>query len=136
MSKILVIDDDPDFLLAVQTVLEAYDFDVETATTPEEGVSKVESCEPDLVILDVLMPIDYEGFEVARVIREEQHRTDLPIVILTNVHSVKKVPYRFAPDEDYLPVDVFLDKPVEPKALVAIVKEVLGERREEPKYPL
>jgi len=136
MSKILVIDDDPDFLLAVQTVLEAYEFDVETATTPEEGVSKVESTEPDLVILDVLMPIDYEGFEVARVIREEQHRTDLPIVILTNVHSVKKVPYRFAPDEDYLPVDVFLDKPVEPKALVAIVKEVLGERREEPKYPL
>lgn len=136
MSKILIIDDDPDFLLAVQTVLEAYDFDVETATTPEEGVSKVESTEPDLVILDVLMPIDYEGFEVARVIREEQHRTDLPIVILTNVHNVKKVAYRFAPDEDYLPVDVFLDKPVEPKALVAIVKEVLGERREEPKYPL
>jgi len=136
MSKILIIDDDPDFLLAVQTVLEAYDFDVETATTPEEGVSKVESTEPDLVILDVLMPMGYEGFEVARAIREEQHRTDLPIVILSNVHNVKKVPYRFAPDEDYLPVDVFLDKPVEPKALVAIVKEVLGERREELEYPL
>jgi hypothetical protein len=46
------------------------------------------------------------------------------------------VPYRFAPDEDYLPVDVFLDKPVEPEALVDIIKEMLGERREEPEYPL
>jgi len=142
MSKILVIDDDPDFLWAVQAVLEAYDFEVDTATTPEEGISKVESTEPDLVILDVLMPtghlmpLGYEGFKVARVIREEQHRTKLPIVILTNVHNVKQVPYRFAPDEEYLPVDVFLDKPVEPKALVEIVKEMLGERREEPEYPL
>jgi CheY-like chemotaxis protein len=136
MSKILVIDDDPDFLLAVQMVLEAHDFEVATATTPEEGISKVESTEPDLVILDVLMPAGYEGFEVARVIREERHRTELPIVILTNVHNVKKVPYRFAPDEEYLPVDVFMDKPVEPETLVETIKEMLGERREEPKYPL
>ena len=136
MPKILIIDDDPDFNYVVQTVLEANDFEVDTATTPEGGVNKVLSMEPDLVVLDVMMPTGYEGFDVAREIREKHNLTELPIVILTNVHSVKKVPYRFAPDEDYLPVDVFLDKPVEPRALVGIVKELLGERREEPKYPL
>jgi hypothetical protein len=52
------------------------------------------------------------------------------------VHDVKKVPYRFAPDEDYLPVDVFLDKPTELDALIDIIREVLGERREEPEHPL
>jgi CheY-like chemotaxis protein len=136
MPKVLIIDDDPDFNYVTQTVLEAHGFEVDTATTPEGGINKVLSIEPDLVVLDVMMPTGYEGFDVAREIREEHNLTELPIVILTNVHNVKKVPYRFAPDEDYLPVDVFLDKPVEPKALVDIIKEVLGERREELEYPL
>jgi CheY-like chemotaxis protein len=136
MSKILVIDDDPDFILAVQMVLEAHGFEMEAATTPEEGIRKVLSTEPALVVLDVMMPTGYEGFEVAREIREKHNLRDLPIVILTNVHSVKKVPYRFAPDEDYLPVDVFLDKPIEPDALADTIKEMLGERREEPAHPI
>jgi DNA-binding response OmpR family regulator len=136
MSKILIIDDDPDFNYVVQTVLEAHGFEVDTATTPEGGINKVLSTEPDLVVLDVMMPTGYEGFDVAREIREEHDLTALPIIILTNVHNVREVPYRFAPDKDYLPVDVFLDKPVDPEALVDIIKEMLGERREELEYPL
>jgi DNA-binding response OmpR family regulator len=136
MAKILIIDDDPDFNYVFQMVLEANDFEVDTATTPEEGINKVLSIEPDLVVLDVMMPTGYEGFDVAREIREEHDLTELPIVILTNVHNVREVPYRFAPDEDYLPVDVFLDKPVDPESLVDIIKEMLGERREELEYPL
>ncbi len=136
MARILIIDDDPDFNYVFQMVLEAHDFEVDTATTPEEGINKVLSTEPDLVVLDVMMPTGYEGFDVAREIREEHDLTALPIVILTNVHNVREVPYRFAPDKDYLPVDVFLDKPVDPEALVDIIKEMLGERREELEYPL
>jgi DNA-binding response OmpR family regulator len=136
MTKILVIDDDPDFLVAVQMVLEAHDFEMEQAMTPEEGVSKVLSVEPDLVILDVMMPTGYEGFDVAREIREKHKMIDLPILMLTSIHSTKKVPYRFAPDEDYLPVDVFLDKPIEPDQLVDTIQEMLGKRREEPEHPL
>jgi len=136
MPKILVIDDEPDFLLAVQMVLEANDFEMETATTPEEGIDKVLSAKPDLVILDVMMPTGYEGFDVAREIREKHKLIELPILMLTSIHKSKKVPYRFAPDEEYLPVDVFLDKPIEPEALVDTIREMLGERREEPELPL
>jgi DNA-binding response OmpR family regulator len=136
MAKILVIDDDADFLVAVQMVLEAHDFEMEQAMTPEEGISKVLSVEPDLVILDVMMPTGYEGFDVAREIREKHEMIELPILMLTSVHSAKKVPYRFAPDEDYLPVDVFLDKPIEPDQLADIIQEMLGKRREEPEHPL
>jgi hypothetical protein len=49
---------------------------------------------------------------------------------------VKQVPYRFAPDKDYLPVDVFLDKPANPEDVLDTIKEVLGERRQEPTHPL
>ena len=136
MSKILVIDDDQDFLTAMRLVLEAHDFEVETSTTPEEGISKVETARPDLVLLDVIMSTGYDGFEVARVIREEKNLKELPIVILSNVHSTKQVPYRFAPDEDYLPIDVFLDKPSELEDVVDTIQDVLGKRREFPEHPL
>jgi CheY-like chemotaxis protein len=136
MAKILVIDDDPDFLDAVRLMLEKARFEVDLALTPVEGLETVRPAAPDLVVLDVMMPSDYEGFAVARAIREDLNRRDLPIVILSCVHERKPVPYRFAPDENYLPVDVFLDKSVDTTRLLETVKELLGEQREEPKYPL
>jgi CheY-like chemotaxis protein len=136
MSKILIIDDDPDFRYAMRMVLKGEDFEVEEATAGKEGVSKVLDWQPDLVILDVIMEEDLEGFKVARVLREEHNLMDLPILMLTAVHSVREVPYRFAPDEEYLPVDVFMDKPIEPDELIKTVEDMLGERREEPVYPL
>ena len=136
MYKILIIDDDPDLRYSLQLVLEGEGFEVEMAATGKEGVTKVLETEPDLVILDVIMEEDLEGFKVARALREEHNLVDLPILMLTAVHSVKKVPYRFSPDSEYLPVDVFLDKPMEPDLLVETVQELLGERREESEYPL
>ncbi len=136
MAKILVIDDDQDLLDAVRLMLEQAHFEVEGARTPEQGIEKVKSVAPDLVILDVMMPSDYEGFAVARSIREDLDMRDLPIVILSCVHEKKQVPYRFAPDKDYLPVDVFLDKPIDIDRLLTTVKELLGEEREEPQHPL
>jgi DNA-binding response OmpR family regulator len=126
MQKILIIDDDKDFQDAVRLVLEDHGFDVASAYGPEEGTEKIQSEKPDLVILDVLMPTNYEGFDVARKIREELKMKELPILLLTAVHSEKKVPYRFAPHEEYLPVDYFMDKPVEPNVLVEKVNELLN----------
>jgi CheY-like chemotaxis protein len=136
MARILVIDDDPDFVMAVRIVLEGSGFEVQEAATAEEGIEKALNVEPDLVVLDVMMPAGYEGFEVARALREEHGLKHLPIVILTSLHRKHEVPYRFAPDETYLPVDVFLDKPIKPEALVETIDELLGQRREEPKHPL
>jgi two-component system alkaline phosphatase synthesis response regulator PhoP len=126
MPKILVIDDDRDFQDVTRIVLENKGFEVASAYGPEEGLDMVQSEHPDLVILDVLMPTNYEGFEVARNIREQLNLRDLPILLLTAVHAAKKVPYRFGPDDEWLPVDYFLDKPVEPDMLVEKVKELLN----------
>jgi len=136
MPSILVIDDDPDFLDSTRLVLTKAGLEVDTALTPDEGLRKVRDAAPDLVVLDVMMPSGYEGFDVARTIREQLQLRDLPIVILTSIHDSKDVPYRFAPDEQYLPVDVFLDKPTPPDELVAKIEELLGRRREQPPHPL
>lgn len=136
MPKILVIDDDEDFIIATQLALEPHDFVVEGAMTSQEGIAKVLSDKPDLVVLDVVMETDDEGFVVAREIREKLNLRDLPIIMLSNIHRIKQVPYRFAPDDEYLPVDVFLDKPVQPELLLEMANALLGESRETPKHPL
>jgi len=136
MAKILIVDDDADFRQVCRVVLEQGGFEICEAGGPEEGLEKVQSEKPDLLILDVLMPGGYEGFEVARKIREDLKMRQLPILMLSAVHDVKRVPYRFAPDEAWLPVDIFLDKPVPPDTLLQKVKEALGTYREEPREPL
>ena len=127
MAKILIVDDDEDVQQTHRMVLEAEGFEVCSAYNAEEGIEKIQSEKPDLVVLDVLMPRDYEGFEVARKVREELKLRELPILMISAVHQVKKVPYRFAPDDVYLPVDFFLDKPVTPKDLVGKIREMLNE---------
>ena len=126
MSKILIIDDDKDFQYSTRIVLEKHGFEVASAYNPQEGIEKVQSEKPDIVILDVIMPDDFEGFEVAKKIREELGMKELPIILLTAVHIEKKVPYRFAPHEDWLPVDYFYDKPIDPGVLVTKIREFLN----------
>ena len=126
MQRILVIDDDADFQEATRTVLEKSGYEVVSAYDPQEGVGKTQSQSPDLVILDVVMPGAFEGFDVARKIREELNLKALPVIILSAVHELKKVPYRFAPHEEWLPVDYFLEKPVEYDVLVSKINEILN----------
>jgi CheY-like chemotaxis protein len=136
MSKVLVIDDDRDFLDAVRAMLEKAQYDVDVAATPDAGIEKVRASKPDLVVLDVMMPSNYEGFAVARTIREELQLRSLPIIILSVINGRKEVPYRFAANDDYLPVDAFLDKPLDAAHLVDAVQQLLGQQRAEPEYPL
>ncbi|MCK9243843.1 MAG: response regulator [Candidatus Marinimicrobia bacterium] len=136
MSRLLFIDDDVDFLKIMTLYFEKNDYIVDTAITPEAGLKKIKNQTPDLVVLDVMMPLEFEGFELARKIREELRLTVLPIIILSCIHDRKEIPYRFAPDRDYLPVDVFLDKPVNPKNLLEKVENLLGQRREIPNSDL
>ena len=126
MLKILIIDDDKDLQESIRLVLESNNFEAVSAYNPEEGIDKIQTEKPDLVILDVLMPNNFEGFDVARKVREDLKLMKLPIIMLTAVHNVKKVPYRFAPDEEWLPVDYFFDKPVKPDVLLLKIREVLN----------
>jgi DNA-binding response OmpR family regulator len=131
-KRILLIDDDENLLAANRVVLEAKGFLVEAVTTPDEGLEAIEAWTPDLVVLDLMMPADYEGFELARAVREDLGARDLPILMLTCVHDTTRVPYRFACDETYAPVDVFRDKPLAPDDLVATVREMLGLEHDDP----
>jgi len=122
MAKILVIDDDPDIILSVRMALEAVNHEVISAPNGKEGVEMIKSEKPDLIILDVMMDTKTEGFQLALKLHNPDPTSDffrfkdIPILMLTAIHST--TPLRFEPDIDYLPVELFVDKPIDPDDLV------------------
>jgi CheY-like chemotaxis protein len=130
MAKILVIDDDPDIILSVRMCLEDAGHKVYEANNGTEGVEKMKSELPDLIILDVMMDTHTEGFQLALKLRspdptsEFAEFSNIPILMLTAIHST--TPLRFEPDIDYLPVELFVDKPIDPDDLLSKVEWVLS----------
>lgn len=126
-ATILVIDDDEDIRLAVQALLESKDYAVETAGTKEEGLEKFTSVKPDLAILDVMMVSWQDGFELARELKKDPELKNIPILMLTGVEDKTGFEFKSAAgDQEWLPVEGFLDKPVEPEVLLAEVEKLLN----------
>jgi CheY-like chemotaxis protein len=130
VARILIIDDDPDIVLAVRMCLEDAGHDVFEASNGEEGLRKLPEVNADLIILDVMMNTTTEGFQVALQLRSPAPDSPLaayshiPIMLLTALHSTTDL--RFGPDEDYLPIDIFVDKPIDPEDLVNKVNALLS----------
>ncbi len=130
--KILIIDDDPDIALAARLILESAGYQVVEARSSAEGLEAVKREKPNLIILDVMMETATAGFQTALVLRSPEENSEykdyktIPIIMLTAVHET--MPYRFAPDENYLPVDVFLDKPVDAVKLLPAVEKLLTQQ--------
>lgn len=129
-EKVLVIDDDPDLVEVVRLVLEASGYQVFSAINGTRGLEMVKEIDPDIIILDVMMDYTTEGFQVTLALRSPDPASefvgyrDTPILMLTAIHSTTSL--RFTPEEDYLPVDDLVEKPIEPGDLVAKVKALLA----------
>ena len=126
-KKILIVDDDPDIVDSLGLVLVREGYATVGAGSAEEGLEKVHSERPDLIVLDVMMPEGTEGFHFVWKLRKDEDAAlrDLPIVMLTAIHGT--TPLRFYPEQSdgtyepgaYLPVQEFFDKPVPVEAFVA-----------------
>jgi len=129
MPKILVIEDDVDMVTAIRMPLEANGYEVLAAATGEEGLQKVKDVGPDLVILDVMMETTTAGFQVSLKLRDPDENSEyaayrhIPILMLTAIHTTTSL--RFGPDEAYLPVDDFVDKPIDPDVLLEKVRALI-----------
>jgi CheY-like chemotaxis protein len=140
-ATVLVVEDDLDFVEIVTTALESSAFSVVAATSKEEGLALARAERPDCIVLDVMMPAGAEGFHFVWELRKDpdQEVRETPILILTSVHG--ETPLRFYPDQsdgtygpyEYLPVQEFFDKPVDPERLVeAVTSLVAGRGKRQP----
>ncbi len=124
-KKIMIIDDDIDLVEAMRITLESGGYDVIDAQDGQKGLEIVKKEKPDLLILDVMMGTLDEGFHVAYQIRNDAEIKDIPILMITAVGAQTGFEFDMQRDEDFLPVNEFIEKPVNPKVLLDTVKRNL-----------
>jgi CheY-like chemotaxis protein len=128
-ANILIIDDDEDIRDSVQVMLESQGYAVTTAANKEAGLAQVKGEKPDLIVLDVMMDGFSDGFELAREIKAEPDLKDTIILMMTAVTEKTGVEFKSsAGDPTWLPVDGYIDKPVEPDVLLAEIEKLLTKR--------
>ena len=125
-QKILIVDDDLDFSSAMQGLLESRGYQVTTACNGKEGFELALSLKPDLMLLDVMMTYDNEGFELAKKLSEEEKTRQIPVILITGIRKAKNLPFAFEPDPEWLPVRAVLEKPVKFDDFLDQVAKALG----------
>ena len=118
--KILIVDDEPNIVISLEFLMKKEGFVVAVANDGEEALAKVASFNPDLMLLDVMMP-KKSGFEVCEALRADPERAGLQIVMLTAKGRDTEVAKGLA-----LGADAYVTKPFSTKDLVAKVKEMLA----------
>lgn len=127
-AKILVVDDDLDFIEATKFLLEAKGYRVITASNGQEGFARVKNDSPDLVLLDLMMNYKTEGAETAKTIAEDAAAQDLPVILITGARSQVGFPFEIKPDKKNLPVKAVLEKPVKPEGLLKLIQETINKK--------
>ena len=125
-KKILVVDDDPDLREATEIILAGAGYEVAQADSAAQARQVLRSEKVDLILLDVMMETDTEGFHLAYEIRKDEKLKDIPIVILTCIEE--KTGEMLEPEKsgDFLPVEGFLRKPLDAEALKGKIAELIG----------
>ncbi len=122
-KKILLVDDDADFVEATKIILESKSYDVAVAYDGKEGLKKVETEQPNLIILDVMMP-EINGYEVCAKLKSDPNYGHIPILLLTAVgEAISKTKYTREMGMK-IEADDYIPKPVEPIELVERVENL------------
>lgn len=129
-GKILLVDDDPDFLEMHKALLVNHGYEVMTATSAKEGLEKVRSEMPHLIVLDLMMEKHDAGFSFSKQIKSDPLFKSIPILMVTAVADATGYKFSLEKDGYWMKTDEFLDKPVQPSVLLSKVEKLL-ERKEE-----
>ncbi len=125
-NKILLIDDDVDFLASTKLFLESHNYEVNTAINTKIGLEVLESFHPDLIILDIIMDTKLEGYNFLNELKSDPSKMKIPIVMNSNMAIALGVNMRSAiEDVDHLPKTRFMDKSGNHKGLLKTVNELL-----------
>lgn len=119
-KKVLIVDDEQNIVISVEFLMRREGFDVEVAQDGEEGLARIRSHRPDLVLLDVMMP-KLNGFEVCKAVRSDPALAGVRILMLTAKGRAAEIEKGLS-----LGADGYIPKPFATRELVAKVKELLG----------
>jgi len=119
-ARILIVDDDADFAESTKTVLESKPYEVIVAVNGNEGLRKAREEKPDLILLDIIMPVE-DGFTAAEHFKKDPELAKIPVLMLTS-YAMKGSGTGIPRSRGYeLEAEDYIDKPVSPTDLLAIV---------------
>lgn len=118
--KILIVDDEPLNLDYIEQRLEDLDYKIITAADGQDALDKIKSQQPDLILLDLMMPV-LDGFGVLKIIKEDNYLRDIPVIIVSAVDDSKSIVKGIKQG-----ADDYITKPIDAERLVKKVKEHLG----------
>jgi DNA-binding response OmpR family regulator len=124
MARILVVDDDPDVVAMVTLGLKKAGHEVTSAHSRENGMKLVKSADPELVLLDIMMAEPDDGIAMAQDLRRQGF--DKPILIMSSIDKVTGMSY--GRDDEMVPVDDFVEKPVKSATLIKKIDALLASR--------
>ncbi len=125
-AKVMVIDDDPDFVAGIRAILEKAHYQVDVAYNPKDGYQALQSKPYDLLLLDIMMGRGAEGIALARKLRKDPRLREIPVLIITSIRE--QIAFLFpgqAVHPNFVDVDELVEKPVEPKLLLDKVSALL-----------
>lgn len=123
-KNILIVDDDPDIVLANRLVLESAGYAVEEAASGDECLAKMRASLPDLVLMDVMMANPLDGYHTTQQIADDPHLRQTPILMISSI-TTSQYAATF-PTDQYLDIREFISKPVEPEVLLRKIKQFLS----------
>jgi two-component system alkaline phosphatase synthesis response regulator PhoP len=125
-KKLIIIDDDPNYVAGIKSVLETANYSVDVAYNPKDGFKALQTKRYDLLLLDIMMGRGAEGVALARKIRKDPVLRELPVLIITGLREQIAFLFPGQPvHPHFVETDELLEKPVEPKLLLEKVSSLL-----------
>jgi CheY-like chemotaxis protein len=126
-KKLLIIDDDPDFVEGIKTILDNAGYSVDAAYNPKDGLQALKSKAYDLLLLDIMMGRGAEGIMIARKLRKDVKLREMPVLIITGIREQMAFLFPGEPVHPrFVAVDEVVEKPVEPKMLLDKVSTLIN----------
>lgn len=123
MAKILVVDDDPDFVSATKIILEKDNHEVIAAASGDSGFQRARDDKPDLVILDVIMDTVLDGLSVSQRMHDDSALNNIPIIMVTSIANTDYA--ELFPTDEFIHINAFLSKPISANELIRQVNKYL-----------
>ena len=124
-ARILIVDDDPDFVDATRTILESKAYEVEAACNKDEAMEKIGQLRPDLILLDIMLERVIDGFTICFNLKHDPELKHIPVLAISAI--TEKTGFKFSPitDGEYFEAEDYVEKPIKADDLLQRVEKLL-----------
>ena len=125
IAKILIIDDDPNFVEATKAILENKSYKVVAAYDKNEGMKKINSEKPDLILLDIMMKKLDDGFTICYKLKHDPELKKIPVLAISAITKETGLKFSSETDGEYFEADDYVEKPVKANDLLERIEKLL-----------